>query len=891
MYQTFKKIFTSLVLLMVVFSTAGQGSGIAFAAEKTQPDLSAPLAPGFTWNDLGQTTRSIILNIKGDAISLSGETFQAADHFGAQLPEDILSFYSNEQLFNSAGWTSDNSFETPQGQTQIFYHESGVYLAIDFNACSDDASATCVTVWKSEQASKATIVPGTDQSVETVTPDTVTFGKSAPAKGATVSAISTIKLSWQAFSPTPDKYSYCVKAGSQCAANDPDWTGTYTNTSVNVTLQGGLTYYWQVKAITCMTCTPKKVVYANNSNWWTFTTVSNTISGSAGVAGATLTYVDSGTKTVVAGADGNYLINPSNNWTGTVTPSKTGYTFTPASIAYSNVKVAQVNQNYTANLIRYTITGSAGAAGVTMNYVDGIARTVLSDGTGAYSISVPYNWSGTVTPSKDCLTFQSASLVYSNVLSNKTNQNYTVTAYTPSITGNAGIGLATMSYTDGTPQTVPALVNGNYSVTVSCGWTGTITPSKAGMTFNPASHSYDSLVSNQINQNFIAQVSIGGNAGVGTTISYVDGGPKSVVADGSGNYTLDVSYNWSGTLIPSRATTIFSPKSLPLTNVTASLTGQNFVPSLGETLSGDVGIAGVALSFTDGSLQTVYSGSDGHYSLGVSANWSGTVTPSKTGYTFYPASRTYTTQAIDLTGQDYKIVQRGASTVGVFRPNQNKIYLRNSNTTGTPDITITAGQSGDYMVVGDWNGDGTDTPGIYHNGTFYLYNSTSGGAADVTFAFGVAGYLPVAGDWNGDGIDTIGVYRKSTHTFYLRDSNSAGAADITVVQGVTGDLPVTGDWDGNGTDTVGVYHPGTSTFFLKTANTTGSGVTKVKFGPSGSKPIVGDWNNDGTDTIGVLRSGTFYLRNSNTVGTADLTFYLDFAVIGLPVAGNWDGQP
>ena len=40
--------------------------------------------------------------------------------------------------------------------------------------------------------------------------------------------------------------------------------------------------------------------------------------------------------------------------------------------------------------------------------------------------------------------------------------------------------------------------------------------------------------------------------------------------------------------------------------------------------------------------------------------------------------------------------------------------------------------------------------------------------------------LPVVGDWNGDGITTIGLYRPSGSIFFLRNTNTTGAPDITV---------------------------------------------------------------------------------------------------------------
>ena len=229
-------------------------------------------------------------------------------------------------------------------------------------------------------------------------------------------------------------------------------------------------------------------------------------------------------------------------------------------------------------------------------------------------------------------------------------------------------------------------------------------------------------------------------------------------------------------------------------------------------------------------------------------------------------------------------------TTGVFRPSNGLLYLKNSNTTGFADIAINYGMPGDYPVVGDWNGDGTATIGIYRNGSFYLRNSNTVGFADIVFPFGAPGDQPIAGDWNNDGVDTIGVYRSSTGTFYLRNSNSAGAAQISFGLGNPGDVGIAGDWDGNGTDTTGVFRPSNGVIYLKNTNSTGFADIALNYGIPGDKPVTGDWNNDGIDTIGVYRNGTFYLRNSNTVGFADLVFGLGNPG-DMPIAGNWDNLP
>jgi len=80
--------------------------------------------------------------------------------------------------------------------------------------------------------------------------------------------------------------------------------------------------------------------------------------------------------------------------------------------------------------VTFTITGNAGAPGATLSYTDGTAKTATASGTGAYSFTVSYNWTGAVTPSLAGYSFGPASTSYSNVLASQSAQNYTATAVT-----------------------------------------------------------------------------------------------------------------------------------------------------------------------------------------------------------------------------------------------------------------------------------------------------------------------------------------------------------------------------------------------------------------------------------------------------------------------------
>jgi len=54
----------------------------------------------------------------------------------------------------------------------------------------------------------------------------------------------------------------------------------------------------------------------------------------------------------------------------------------------------------------------------------------------------------------------------------------------------------------------------------------------------------------------------------------------------------------------------------------------------------------------------------------------------------------------------------------------------------------------------------------------------------------------MVGDWDGNGTVTIGLYRPTGSIFYLRNSNTTGSPDLTIPYGAAGDIPITGDWDG-----------------------------------------------------------------------------------------------
>jgi hypothetical protein len=231
---------------------------------------------------------------------------------------------------------------------------------------------------------------------------------------------------------------------------------------------------------------------------------------------------------------------------------------------------------------------------------------------------------------------------------------------------------------------------------------------------------------------------------------------------------------------------------------------------------------------------------------------------------------------------------------------EGKWFLRDSNTTGAANNEFFFGGPGLKFVVGDWNGDGIDTPGAYDpaNGNWFLRNSNTTGSHDIHFTFGgCCDMMPIAGDWNGDGIDTIGLYKPSASPgqWFLRNSNTTGSANVEFTYGGgAGTVGLAGDWNNDGVDTIGMFKPngsgGPSQWFLRNANSTGAANIEFTYGSGlDMLGIVGDWNNDGIDTPGLYKTnGEVYLRNSNSTGGHHILFGYGGFSNPIPLAGDWN---
>jgi len=143
-----------------------------------------------------------------------------------------------------------------------------------------------------------------------------------------------------------------------------------------------------------------------------------TIAGSVGLVGVTMHGLPGNP---VTGLNGSYSVTVPFGWAGQVTPQKEGSTFIPPTQIYTAVDRDMVNQNYKAEILSYTISGTVGIGGVVMQ---GLPGEPITDQNGRYSVTVQYGWSGKVEPRKEGYTFEPDGKIYSRVHYNQDNQNY-----------------------------------------------------------------------------------------------------------------------------------------------------------------------------------------------------------------------------------------------------------------------------------------------------------------------------------------------------------------------------------------------------------------------------------------------------------------------------------
>ncbi len=313
---------------------------------------------------------------------------------------------------------------------------------------------------------------------------------------------------------------------------------------------------------------------------------------------------------------------------------------------------------------------------ITLTGASSLTKTTTTAADGTYSFTGLTNGKYTLVPSLATYTFSPTNSSVTISGANITGQNFQASTVKPSTYSISGTVSGdkkedvTVTLTGVSSATATTGTDGTYSFTNLADGGYTVTPSCTGYTFTPASSSVTIAGANQTGKDFVSAAvkpsaySISGNVSgdtqKGVTITLGGDSSGTTTTDDSGAYSFANLPNGSYLLTPSLSGYTFSPINSSVTIAGASQSGQNFVakavaPStytISGKVTGDV-IEDVTITLAGGASATTTTGIDGSYAFTNLTDGSYTVTPSLTGFTFDPASRSVTLTGGDRSGQDF----------------------------------------------------------------------------------------------------------------------------------------------------------------------------------------------------------------------------------------------
>jgi Tol biopolymer transport system component len=141
---------------------------------------------------------------------------------------------------------------------------------------------------------------------------------------------------------------------------------------------------------------------------------------------------------------------------------------------------------------------------------------------------------------------------------------------------------------------------------------------------------------------------------------------------------------------------------------------------------------------------------------------------------------------------------------------------------------------------------------------------------------------------------SVGLVDPTQGRWHLRDYQTGAVSSF--FYGNPGDVPFLGDWDCDGVATPGLFRLSDAYAYLRNTNTVGIADIRFFFGNPSDLPLAGDFNGDGCDTLSIYRPAEqrFYIinklgKNEGGLGQADYSFV--FGNPGdKPVVGDWDGD-
>jgi CSLREA domain-containing protein len=220
----------------------------------------------------------------------------------------------------------------------------------------------------------------------------------------------------------------------------------------------------------------------------------------AGLTGVNVHLSGSAVGDATTDAAGNYsFTNLQHGGSFTLTPSRTGYHFTPPSRTVGNLQGAQTGLDFTGQLNVYALSGrvtNEGAqplVGINVRLSGSANGDTTTDASGNYSFTnLPHGGSFTLTPSEVSFRFDPPGRTFNNLQSDQTGLDFTGRVVTHTVTGTivngSGAGLSGVTVTLAGARSAVALTDasGNFTFAgVPAGGSFVLTPEKEGFSFNP----------------------------------------------------------------------------------------------------------------------------------------------------------------------------------------------------------------------------------------------------------------------------------------------------------------------------------------------------------------------------------------------------------------------
>ena len=328
---------------------AGIGSyQVSYGADTTPPSISGPTASG-----IGTASATIAWT--------TNEASTSIVNYGTD-PASVSSSVSDSTLV-----TSHSIVLTGLTPNTLYYYR----------------------VTSADAAGNTAIAPATDPPAS--------FTTAAPFIAGTVSGVgagTTVTLSGAASTTT-------TTSGSGTYSFSPLSNGTYTVTPT----RAGYAFSPSSRTVTLSGTGVSGVDFAAVP-----VTISGTVSPLPAGSGVTLRLSGAAAGTATSDASGNYSFSGVADGTYTLTPSKTGFTFTPNNRAVAISGANVTGQDFTAQALpTFTLSGtispSTTGAGATVTLSGAASATTTTDSSGFYSFGGLVNGTYTVTPAKSGVTF------------------------------------------------------------------------------------------------------------------------------------------------------------------------------------------------------------------------------------------------------------------------------------------------------------------------------------------------------------------------------------------------------------------------------------------------------------------------------------------------------